>query len=278
MTGQETNRQATNRQATSKQEPNNWAKQQSHISDALTNPDQPVPDSVAKTKQGAPSLKRFNVYRNNVAISLIKLCESTFPVTRELVGEDFFAAMARQFSAKNLPKSPLLFDYGHEFPGFIKTYAPANTVPYLADVAALEWARNTVFHGPDKTPLTIEALANFSQEEMPNLTFELHPTTTVLTSKWPIVSIWSAHQTDDIQKAIPNLKEGGECALIIRPNLAIKVHAISTATFTFMTALATKKTFATAVASAIEKDDNFDISAALAGLFKVGAVTAIHGT
>ena len=273
MTGQETNRQAT-----SKQEPTKWAKEQSHISDALTNPDQPVPNSIAKTKQGKPSLKRFNVYRNNVAISLIKLCESTFPVTRELVGEDFFATMARQFSAKNLPKSPLLFDYGHEFPGFIKAYPPANTVPYLADIAALEWARNTVFHGPDKTPLAIETLAKFPQEELPNLTFELHPTTTLLASEWPIVSIWNAHQTDDIKQAAPNLQEGGECALVIRPNLAIKVHAVSTATFNFMAALKTKKTFANAVASAIETDDKFDISAALAGLFKVGAVTAIHGT
>jgi hypothetical protein len=49
---------------------------------------------------------RFGVYRNSVAVSLAGVPADTFPVTRELVGDAFFEAMARCFVAAEPPRSP----------------------------------------------------------------------------------------------------------------------------------------------------------------------------
>jgi hypothetical protein len=37
------------------------------------------------------------------------------------------------------PLSPILLKYGGRFPTFIETFRPTSSLPYLADVARLEW-------------------------------------------------------------------------------------------------------------------------------------------
>lgn len=255
-----------------------WADQQAQFCKALQEHDQTVPTEIVKTTAGTPPKKRFNVYRNNVRSSLTKCLEQTFPVTSALVGPEFFRAMAHEFIKTNMPKSPLLWRYGDQLPAFISAFEPAEAVPYLSDIAAIEWARNTAFYGADAPQLTIEALSEYPEEALPSLTFQLHPTLSLIRSKWPIVSIWQAHQTD-----APNMQtilqdNEGECALIIRCGLSLNIHAISGPTDQFIRAHQNHSTFSEAVSAAMEQDSNFSISEALAGLFKVGAVTAINET
>jgi hypothetical protein len=70
---------------------------------------------------GSDPARRFAVYRNNVVVSLIDALADTFPVTQELVGEDFFRAMAGVFVRHAPPTSALLAEYGEGFSGFHRT-------------------------------------------------------------------------------------------------------------------------------------------------------------
>ncbi len=106
----------------------------------LLDPHQKIPADVA-TRMGIDPVHRFNVHRNNVMLSLIEALQDTFPVVTSLVGSEFFNYMARCFIQKNPPQSPILVEYGHQFPGFIKHFKAAETLPYLAEVAQLEWQR-----------------------------------------------------------------------------------------------------------------------------------------
>ncbi len=49
-------------------------------------------------------------------------------MVEKIVGEEFFAAMARVFVMKRPPRSPLLANYGDDFPAFIAAFEPARTV------------------------------------------------------------------------------------------------------------------------------------------------------
>ena len=42
---------------------------------------------------GAPSARRFAVYRNNVVVGLIETLKDAYPVVHRLVGAEFFRAM-----------------------------------------------------------------------------------------------------------------------------------------------------------------------------------------
>jgi hypothetical protein len=109
---------------------------------------------------GSPATRRFNVYRNNVFVSLTEALATRFPVCLALVGEEFFRAMARLYIELSPPRSPLLMTYGDDFADFIGTFPPAAPVPYLCDIARLEAARTRAYHAVDEEPLSVEELAS----------------------------------------------------------------------------------------------------------------------
>lgn len=125
---------------------------------ALLNPDLPPPTGLCARNGSDPSI-RFAVYRNNVIFSLIDALADSFPVVQMLVGETFFRAMAREFAYQYPPRSPVLAQYGADFPGFIGDFQPAASLPYLADVARLEYAYIQAYHAADAAALPASQFA-----------------------------------------------------------------------------------------------------------------------
>jgi len=254
-----------------------WQQLQSSLSSALVHLDLDVPQGIKKLKGDTIPKKRFGVYRNNVTLSLIRVLASTYPVVEEIVGEDFFAALAKEFAMSHLPQSPVMITYGEEFPDFLKSFPPIEHLPYLSEIAQLEWHRNSAYHGADGSPLPIEVLSEVSEEQLPTLTFELLPTLELINSTFPIVTIWNAHQQDNPDSYLEGIDmEEGEAALILRPDLDVFVNKVSSGTYEFVKSLKEGKTFALSVEQAITKEPTFDISANLAGLFNLRAVTGIQ--
>ena len=95
-----------------------------------------------------PAAARLRVYRHHVFESLGAALAATFPTVQALVGTDFFRGLARASSVTRLPAQPVLAEYGADFPAFIAGYEAARDLPYLADVARLDWALNLAFHAP----------------------------------------------------------------------------------------------------------------------------------
>ena len=145
---------------------------------ALLDPEQGPPAIVAGPN-GKAAEKRYNVYRNNVTVSLINALAATFPATQRITGADFFRAMARFHVRATPPNSPLLFEYGHDFPNFIVRYEYAQPMPWLADVARIERAWLDAYHAADKAPLTPQALALIPPENLADTIFTPHPATRV---------------------------------------------------------------------------------------------------
>ena len=106
---------------------------------ALLDPLRPAPEIVTGPNDKGPG-KRYDVYRNNVTVSLIDALAAIYPAVQRITGTDFFRAMARFHVRQTPPISPLLFDYGRDFPAFIAQYEHAQMMPWLADVARIERA------------------------------------------------------------------------------------------------------------------------------------------
>jgi hypothetical protein len=165
---------------------------------ALLDPALPVPPGL-RAWNGSDPGARFSVYRNNVVHSLVNVLADSFPVVRELVGDEFFGAMARLYLVDHPPTSPLMHRYGEGLPAWIADFEPATALPYLSDMARLEWARLCAFHAADAEPIEVQALVGLMQapERLASATLALHPTLAIVRSPHPIVSLWSAHQQDD---------------------------------------------------------------------------------
>lgn len=247
-----------------------WPEIQDDFARAVRSPNLPPPTGLAG---GAA---RFDVYRNNVAVSLREALADAYPVVKALVGADFFAALAQAFVRENLPETPVLAHYGAGFAAFIDGFDAARPVPYLADVARLERLWLEAYHAADADPLGIEALAAVPETDMTGLQMNVHPSFRLLRSDWPVVSIWRAHQG----AGAPDLSAIAfepECARIVRPALTVEVSALSAASFDFHARLRAGVPFGPAL-DAVAADPEADPSAVLLELFEAGCITGLSAT
>ena len=231
---------------------------------ALLDPELPPPYGVEASHGVAPE-RRFAIYRNNVCVGLVDALAERFPICLQLVGDEFFRAMAQCYVRERLPRTPMLFEYGDEFATFVSDFAPARDLAYLADVARLEYAVGQAYHAADAAPLSLDFLRALSHERLDSATAALHPSTQVVASAYPIVSIWRRHMSDD--KMTPLELDRGEEALVVRPELAIEVAALPTGGSAFVDALTSGGTFGEAVNAATGVAADFELTACLRELF-----------
>src|SRR3974390_530709 len=130
--------------------------------------------------------KRYNVYRNNVTVSLIDALAAVYPAVQSITGVDFFRAMARFHIRATPPTSPLLFEYGQEFPAFIERYEHARPMPWLADTARLERAWLDAYHAEDAVPLAPEALGAVPPERLADVVFTAHSAARIVRSPFSV--------------------------------------------------------------------------------------------
>lgn len=239
---------------------------------ALLHADAPLPAGLTGAR-GVADAARFAVYRNNVHVGLTRALAQRFGVTERLVGGEFFAGMARAYAQEHKPSSPLIIDYGDDFPDFIAGFGPAQALPYLPDVARLEAAWTRAYHAADAAPLALARLATFAPEALATLTLKPHPSATLLRSPFPAGAIWAAHQgaeLADIEAWQP------ETVLVVRPEMAVNVHVLPAGDGPFAALLFAGGTLGAAAEAALNEEPGFDFGAALVGLLTLRAFADIH--
>lgn len=235
---------------------------------ALLDPATPAPAGVVSRRGDADPL-RFAVYRNNVHVGLTSALERAFPVVRRLVGDVFFAAMARAYVAEHKPDGPLLIFYGSTFADFIEDFAPARPLPYLADMARLEHQWLRAYHAAEAACTTARALAGISPHDLPEARLVPHPATRMVMSPFAIGSIWAAHQGETVARVAA---EGAETVLLTRPHAEVRATVLPPADAPFVAALLKGAT----IMEAADAAPTADAGAALAGLVSLGAIEAIR--
>lgn len=240
---------------------------------ALLDPERPPPLLVSGPN-GKTAGKRYNVYRNNVTVSLINALAATFPATLRITGVDFFRAMARFHVRATPPTSPLLFEYGHDFPDFIERYEYAQSMPWLADVARIERAWLDAYHAADAEPLTPQALAAIPPARLAETVLAPHPATRIVRSRFPAVTIFATNRIAGPISPIEATEP--EDGLVTRPGLEVVARRLPPTGAVFLTCLMEGEPLGTAAAAALAENSKFDLSANIAGMIEAGAFTAVN--
>lgn len=243
---------------------------------ALLNSEQPVPAGlVGPDGQSAP--KRFNVYRNNVIVSLVEALGESFPAICSLLGDDYFKALARAFVVAHPPQSPVLMWYGDRFPDFIEAFPPLEAYPYLADVARVEWAWLQAYHAEDATPLDPDALAALAPEEVGAAGFVPHPAAHVLSSRWPVWDLLRANRFDtgaaDGEAEID--LDQAQSVLVTRPQLDVELVLLRPGADVFARELMEGANLAEAAAAAQGACEAFSLADSLSDCLSNGAFKSL---
>ncbi len=213
---------------------------------------------------GLDAARRLQLYRNNCFESLTAALGAVYPVVRQLVGEEFFRALARRFIPAFPSRSGNLHDFGAELPEFLRGFAPAAPLPYLPDVAALEWACHAVYHEGPLPALSLDALAALDAEQQAALRLALQPCARLLASGWPVLALWQAHQgeSDAGLEAIDWLG-GGTRLLVAQRELEVEYRLLGLGEHAWLQALHGGQTLAAACGLALEADPGFELPAVL---------------
>ena len=250
------------------------AEVQAEFAAALADPALAAPAGVVGP-DGAPAPRRFAVYRNNVVGGLVNALRSSFPVIERIVGAAFFQAMARGYVLAERPRSPVLMDYGTGFADFIAAFAPAATLPYLADVARIERAWRESYHAADAMPLAVGDFAGIGEDKVPRLVLRLHPSLRLLRSRYPAQTIWKMNAGDD--EIVPVDLSVAEDTLVVRPEMTVEVRTVPPGGADFVAALMAGKPLGASAASALVADARFDLAGNIAGLIDAGAIVGVAG-
>ena len=181
---------------------------------------------------GAPRRAGLEVYRRNVLANLGAALAATYPVVRRLVGDAFFDEAARQFASRTPSTSGDLHEYGAGFGQFLGAYPHAQSLPYLPDVACLEWLCHESYHASDAQPFDFAALARVDPSRQGAIRFVLAPAARLMRSPHPVVAIWEANQPG--RDGTPDAPQESEWVLVRREENAVRVACIAPCDWEFL--------------------------------------------
>ncbi len=223
---------------------------------------------------GIAATERLAVYRNNVQTSLTDALRDTFPAVCRIVDERFFAYAAHAFLTGYPPRRACLAEYGAGFADFLAAFPPCRELVYLPDVARFEWLMNRAAHAADADALAPSSLAGVAAADAPRLVFRLDSACGFLASPWPVDRIWRLNRPGARGDETVDLAAGGVHIEVGRRGPDVVFRALDAATFAFRQAIAGGAALDAATATAFAANARFDLGAAVADLFRDGAVVA----
>jgi hypothetical protein len=167
------------------------------------------------------------VYRCAIAANRHGALLSTYPVVARIVGEAFFAEAALQYCSALPPATGDLNRHGATFAFFLETYLHAAAMPWLADVARLEWAWHESLPAADAPAFDFGRLAGVPEAEQPHLVLALHPSVRLVRSAWPVYAIWEANQPE--RDGAPDREAGADDVLVWREANRVRIALLTKA-------------------------------------------------
>ena len=248
---------------------NGLANAQQQFAATLFAPFTAVPASVPAAT-GRRASNGLDAHCDNVVGGLVEALAARYPVVRRMAGDDSFRAVARRFLSVAPSCSPILLRYGETFPCFLRGLGDSASFEYLADIAELEMARVRAYHAATATRAGALALSSLSAGRLHALRMFLHPSVSLIASRFPIVTIWEANRSDERDGMID--RWGTEAALVARPFIDVEVRRLPAGGHAFMSAVHGGATVAEAAKAGKIEAPAFDLTSNLAMLIETNIV------
>ena len=209
--------------------------------------------------------QRLAIYRANVAAAATKALGAAYPVLRQVVGEAFFDGLARAYQGLVPSTSGDLHDYGEAFAGFVADFPHTQSLPYLPDLARLEWAVHRAYGAADAKAWDRQALAQVAPARQSALRFDWAAGTSIVDSSFPIARVWLIHQPE-FEGEFGVDWSVRECALVTREGFRVAVAALGAGDAAFIAASLAGAALGASAERALAVDPGFDLGQLLGRL------------
>ena len=177
---------------------------------------------------GASGEERMAVYAEGYVVRIREALEEVYEAIRHVLGRDAFTGLARDY-ARRFPSNH--YDLGHagrRLPEFLASHPLTRELPFLPDLARLEWAVSWAFHAFEQAPLSAEELAALSPEALEGARVRFQPSVRLVSSRWPVLEIWEQrkHPREEIRV---ELEGRPQRVLVFREGVRVRCEALEPA-------------------------------------------------
>jgi len=219
---------------------------------------------------------RISIYRRTIRTNYRNALGATYPVVRRVVGAPFFDAAVDAYVEACPSRSGDLNEYGATFGEFLGQYEPASRLPYLPDVARLEWAIDEVNRAADSCTSpddVLRTLAALPPERLPALRLRMAPSCRLIASSFPVLRIWQVNQRDHAGDLAVDFDTMPDRLRIRREPAGVALDRIDAGSFAWLAALMGGATLAIAIERAQDEDATFDLGTTLHRCIGDGTIT-----
>jgi hypothetical protein len=234
---------------------------------------------------GAPEhiTQRLAIYRANLQAARVGALQTAFPTVARIVGDEFFAALAREYGRAHPSANGNLNHFGAAFSEFLAGFAPAEELPYLPDVAALDWAMHQAESAADVRPLDLASLVQaLGTHAADQVTLQLHPSVALVRSRFPLADIWHYNASLAAGKAIDRLElpnwDIGQSVLVHRATWRVAVLHINEAEALAIDAVQHGESLQHVLSNALAADAKADLVSLLSNWCSTGILMGINST
>ena len=229
-------------------------------------------DQIFAPRASAPT-RGLTAYRANAQANAQRALAAAYPVLAQLVGEDNFAFLARDFWHQHPPQRGDLAHWGDALAVFVDAASQLQHLPYLADVARIEWALHVRASAQDADQ-DLASFALLSEQAPEHVRLQFSPGTCVLPSSYPAAAICLSHRGEGRLEGAAALLQAGiaQTALVWRCGFVPCLQALAEADIGFVHASLQGASLARALDAA---HADFDFSAWLTAGVQSGLVLGV---
>ena len=141
---------------------------------------------------GAQTRAGLSVYCNSIAKGCADALAAQFPTVERVVGPAWLAAAAIAHAGAHPPRSATLLSYGAAFPDWLAAFPPASGMPFLTDLAQLDWLWTLAHLAADAEPLDAAEVRRFSPDAFAEYALVVHPAAQWAGFETTVPSLWRA--------------------------------------------------------------------------------------
>jgi uncharacterized protein len=171
--------------------------------------------------------ERLEVYAGGYPARVHDALAESYPVVANVLGHCAFHALSQRYATAVPLTSYNLNHAGAGLAAFLRADAVAQELPFLPDLAALEWHVARAFHAADGAPLDPRALG-WSVDDWGNAVLHFQPSVAVIASEWPLLDLWASRETPRDTAEVTRLAQS-EHLVIRRVDLVVRCEAVSAA-------------------------------------------------
>ena|SRR3990167_2843633 len=144
-----------------------------------------------------PALERLSIYGNAYKARLLEALASNYPFMHTYLGDEEFYALAMAYIAKQPSSYRSIRWYGDTFPEFTRQSELSQSLPYIGEIAELDWMMTLVFDAKDADIVTLEQMALISPDVWADMRFVFHSSVHRLQFGWNIVEFWQSTLSEE---------------------------------------------------------------------------------